>query len=147
MSKMALHEPFGHLQHKLWLKEGPGAKLAIWLLTTKSWELTRPRCVQVECNTRLEISRGELQVCFRPCPNQRLERKVMNAQNPGSLNRDNFGTPLWESQEKVSFGCKCGGEAERILLLWTSYKKVENYKTRQALLIHQLVLICWRVVS
>jgi hypothetical protein len=23
---------------------------------------------------------------------------------------------------------------------------VENYKTRQALLIHQLVLICWRVV-
>jgi hypothetical protein len=23
MSKMALHESFGHLQHKLWLKEGP----------------------------------------------------------------------------------------------------------------------------
>ncbi len=24
----------------------------------------------------------------------------MNAQSPGSPNRDNFGTPLWESQEK-----------------------------------------------
>jgi hypothetical protein len=24
----------------------------------------------------------------------------MNAQNPGSPNRDNFGTPLWESREK-----------------------------------------------
>jgi len=29
MSKMALHEPFGHLQHKLWQKEGLGIKLAI----------------------------------------------------------------------------------------------------------------------
>jgi hypothetical protein len=28
------------------------------------------------------------------------------------------------------------------LLLWTDYKQVENYKTRQVLLIHQLVLIC-----
>ncbi len=29
MSKMASHEPFGHLQHKLWQKEGPKVKLAI----------------------------------------------------------------------------------------------------------------------
>jgi len=27
-------------------------------------------------------------------------------------------------------------------LLWAGYKQVENYKTRQVLLIHQLVLIC-----
>jgi hypothetical protein len=27
-------------------------------------------------------------------------------------------------------------------VLWTGYKQVENYKTRQVLLIHQLVLIC-----
>jgi hypothetical protein len=30
---------------------------------------------------------------------------------PGVQNRDNFGTPLWESREKVPFECKCGGEA------------------------------------
>jgi hypothetical protein len=36
MSKMALHEPFGHLQPKLWAKEGSKLKLAVWLLTTKS---------------------------------------------------------------------------------------------------------------
>jgi hypothetical protein len=35
MSKMASHEPFGHLQHKLWSKEGPGIKLAVWLPTIK----------------------------------------------------------------------------------------------------------------
>jgi hypothetical protein len=39
----------------------------------------------------------------------------MNAQSPGNINRDNFGTPLWESREKVPFGCKCDGETQRIL--------------------------------
>jgi len=29
MSKMSLHDPFGHLKHKLWSKERPGIKLAI----------------------------------------------------------------------------------------------------------------------
>jgi hypothetical protein len=39
----------------------------------------------------------------------------MNAQSPGSPKRDSFGTPLWESREKVPFECKCGGETQRIL--------------------------------
>jgi hypothetical protein len=39
----------------------------------------------------------------------------MNAQSPESQNWDSFRTPLWESQEKVSFGCKCDGETQRIL--------------------------------
>jgi hypothetical protein len=42
MSKMASHEPFGHLQHKLWSKEGPGIKLAVWLPTTKSRNRPNP---------------------------------------------------------------------------------------------------------
>jgi hypothetical protein len=29
MSKVGLHDPFGHLKHKLWPKKGPGVKLAI----------------------------------------------------------------------------------------------------------------------
>jgi hypothetical protein len=41
MSKMGSYDPFGHLKHKLWPKEGPGIKLAIWLLTTKSWKSPR----------------------------------------------------------------------------------------------------------
>jgi len=115
MSKMALHEPFGHLQHKLWLKEGLGVKLAVWLPTIKCWELIRSWCVQVECDTPLERSQGELRVCLRPRPNWRSERQVMNVQSPGSPNRDSFETPLWESREKVPFRCKCGGDAQRIL--------------------------------
>jgi hypothetical protein len=39
----------------------------------------------------------------------------MNAQSPGSPNRNSFETPLWESREKVQFECKCDEEAQRIL--------------------------------
>jgi len=39
----------------------------------------------------------------------------MNAQSSGSPNWDSFGTPLWESREKVSFKCKCDEETHRIL--------------------------------
>jgi hypothetical protein len=115
MFKMASHESFGHLQHKLWSKEGPGVKLAIWLLTTKSWESTRPRCVQVECNTPLKSAWGKLQVCFRPHLNQRSELGVMRFQSPKSPNRDSFGTPSWESRDKKPFRCECHGRTQRIL--------------------------------
>jgi len=112
---MASHEPFGYLQHKLWSKEGPGVKLAIWLPTTKSRESTRFPCVQVKCDILLESFRGELQLWFRPHLDPSLGREVMSVQNPGSPNRDSFGIPLWESREKKPFGCKCGGELQKVL--------------------------------
>jgi hypothetical protein len=88
---MASHESFGHLQHKLWSKEGRGVKLAVWLPTTKSRESTRPQCVQVKCDTPLESSQGELQVCFKPHPDQRFGQGVMSCQSPGSPNWGSFG--------------------------------------------------------
>jgi hypothetical protein len=115
MSKMASHEPFRHLQHKLWSKEGSGVKLPVWLPTTKRRELTQFWCVQVKCDTPLKSSRGELQLCFGCHPDLSSGWQVMNAKSPGSPNRDSFGTPLWESWEKEPFGCKCGGELQRIL--------------------------------
>jgi hypothetical protein len=110
MSKMASYEPFEHMQHKLWSKEGPGVKLVVWLQTTKIRESTRLWCVQVKCNTPLERSWGELQVCFRPHPNRRSELGVMGSQSPRSPNRDNFETPPWESQDKKPFECRCHGQ-------------------------------------
>jgi len=108
---MTSHGPFGHLQHKLWPKEGPGVKLP----TTKNRESTRPQCIWVECNTSLESSQGELQLCFRPHPNWRSEQIVMVAQSFRSPNRDNFRTPPWESRDKKPFGCGCRKEAQSIL--------------------------------
>ncbi len=115
MSKMGSHEPFGHLQHKLGQKERLGVKLALWLLTIKSWESTQPWCVEVECDTSLESSRRELQLCFRPCSNRRSEQRVIVPQSCKSPNQDNFRTFPWESRDKKPFGCKCCGEAQRIL--------------------------------
>jgi hypothetical protein len=112
---MASYEPFGHLQHKLCVKEGSRVKFPVWLPTTKSRESTRPRWVQVECETPLESSQGELQVYFKSHPNWRFEQGVMSCQSSGSPNRDNFKTPPWESREKVSFGCRCDGVMQRIL--------------------------------
>jgi len=63
--------------------------------------------VQMECDTPLESSQGELQVCFRPHPNWRSEQIIMNSQSPGSSNRDSFGIAPWESRDKKPFGCRC----------------------------------------
>jgi len=115
MSKMASHEPFGHLQPKLWAIEGPGVKLAVWLSTTKSQESTSFRRLQKERDKALENSWGELQLWFRPHSNRRLESGDMSSQSPGSPTRDNFGTPPWESQEKVPFRCGSRRVTQRIL--------------------------------
>jgi len=115
MSKLASHEPFGHLQPKLWAKEGPGVKLTIWLSTTKSWESTSSRRLEKECDEALESSRGELQLWFRLHSNRKSELGDVNVQSPGSSTRDSVKTPPWESREKVPFGCGSCGVTQRIL--------------------------------
>jgi hypothetical protein len=77
MSKMGLHDPFGHLKHKLWPKERSGVKLAVWFPTIKSQESTWFPCVQVACDIPLKSSWQGLQFCFRPHFNQRSARKVI----------------------------------------------------------------------
>jgi hypothetical protein len=88
---------------------------SVWLSTIKNQESTWPWRVQGECDTSLESSQGKLQVCLRLHPNQRFEQKVMTSQSFGSPNRDNFGTPLWESRDKKPFGRGCDGITQRIL--------------------------------
>jgi hypothetical protein len=39
----------------------------------------------------------------------------MTSQSPENPNRDNFGTPPWESRNKKPFRCGCHGEAHSIL--------------------------------
>ncbi len=95
-------------------KKRSEVKLIVWLPTTKSQELTRPRCVQVKWNTPLESSQWELQLCFEPHHNQKYEQKVIVSQSCRSSNHGSFGTPLWESQDKKPFGCGCCEEAQRI---------------------------------
>jgi hypothetical protein len=39
----------------------------------------------------------------------------MSSQSPETPTWDSFGTPLWESREKVPFRCSLGGELQKIL--------------------------------
>jgi hypothetical protein len=79
---MASHWSFGHLQPKLWAKDGPGVKLAVWLPTTKSRESASFRPPNWECDTSLKRSRRGLQVWFRPHRDQTSQSGVMNSQSP-----------------------------------------------------------------
>jgi len=94
---MGSHDPFGHLKHKLWPKERPWVKLAVWLPTTKSQELTWFPYVQVACNIPLEISRQGLQLCFRPHLNPRSAQKVMGPQSCESPSCENFKIVPWQN--------------------------------------------------
>jgi hypothetical protein len=96
-------------------KRRAGIHLPVWAPTTKSHESTRPRCARGEGDTPSESSQGELQVCFRPRPNQRSEQRIMTSWSLGNPNRDNFGTPPWESRDKKPFGCGCDGVTQKIL--------------------------------
>ncbi len=65
-------------------KEGPGVKLAVWLLTTKSQESTSFQRRLEKCDTVLASSWQKLQHWFRTRPNPSLGRGVMAAQSFGS---------------------------------------------------------------
>jgi hypothetical protein len=109
MSKMGLHDPFGHLQHKLWPKERSKIKLAIWLPTTESRESTRFPWVQVACDMSLKSSWQGLQLWFRPRSNRRFAPEVIVPQSCETPNLGDFGTPIWESWDKKPFGCHSHG--------------------------------------
>jgi hypothetical protein len=111
---MGLYDPFGHLKYKLWPKERSGVKLVVWLSTIKSQELTQFICVQVVCDISLKRSRQGLQLCFRPHLNPKFACEIMGLQSCKSPNFSNFGTPTWESWDKMPFGCEPCGEAQSI---------------------------------
>jgi hypothetical protein len=94
---MASHWPFGYLQPKLWAKERPGVKLAIWLPTTKSRESTSSWHPIRVCNIALERSWRGLQLWFRPCRDWTLKSGVMAVQSfespAGIISWLHFGSP------------------------------------------------------
>jgi hypothetical protein len=110
---MGSHDLFGHFKHKLWLKEGLEVKLTVWLSTIKSQESPQFPCMQVASHIPLEFFWWGIQLCFRPHFNQRFAHKIMGLQSHESPNFENFGTPTWESLEKMSFGCWSRGQAQK----------------------------------
>jgi hypothetical protein len=95
---MPSHWQFGHRQPKLWAKEGPGVKLAVWLPTTKSRESMPSRHSIWTCNMALKRSRRELQLQFRPRRDPSLRSRIMVVQSFGSL----AGTISGRFRESIS---------------------------------------------
>jgi len=99
---MLSHWQFGHLQPKLWAKEGPGVKLPgvklpVWLRSAKSRESTSSRRPIWVCNMALERSRRGLQLWFRPRRDPTFQSGVMAIQSSGSpvgtISGLHFGSP------------------------------------------------------
>jgi hypothetical protein len=94
---MGSHDPFGHLKHKLWPKEGPRVKLSIWLPITKSQESPQFPCVQVTCHISLESSQQRLQLHLRLHFNWMSAHKVMGPKVTGipilGISRLPLGSP------------------------------------------------------
>jgi hypothetical protein len=94
---MPSHWQFGHLQPKLWAKEGPGVKLPVWLPTTKSRESMPSRHPIRACDMALKRSRRGLQLRFRPRRDRRLQSRVMAVQSSesltGTISGLHFGSP------------------------------------------------------
>ncbi len=65
------------MQPKLWAKEGPGVKLAIWLPTTKRQESTFSRHLIQVYDMALKRSQRKLQLWLKPCCDWTLQLGVM----------------------------------------------------------------------
>jgi hypothetical protein len=108
---MVSHWPFGHLQPKLWAKEGPGVKLAVWLPTTKSRESTSFWHQIWDCDTSLKRSRRGLQLWFRPRHDPILQSGVMSSQSPGTppgtISGLQLGSPRKKSHLDVASAESC----------------------------------------
>jgi hypothetical protein len=97
---MGLHDSFGHLKHKLWPKERPGVKLAVWLPIIKSRESTELPYVQVTCHIPLKSSWRGIQLCFRPHLNWRSTHKVMGPKVMGVPTLGISGLPFGSPETK-----------------------------------------------
>jgi hypothetical protein len=96
-------------------KEGSEIKSSIWYPTTKSRKSPQFPCVQGVCDISFKNFRWGLQLCFKLHLIQMSTHKVIGPQSCGSPSCGNFGTPTWESRDKMSFECWSHGQAQSIL--------------------------------
>jgi hypothetical protein len=106
---MRSHGPFGHLQHKLCAKEEQFDSRPLKVGNRPNLGVRKGSATH-----HWKSSQGELQVCFRPCPDRRFEQRVMTSWSPRTPNRDNFGTPPWESHDK------------KAIQMWVRWSSAEN---------------------
>jgi hypothetical protein len=73
-----------------------------------------PMCAGGVQHTLKSSQRG-LQLRFRSHPDRRFAQEVIVSQSCGTPSLGDFGTPVWESRDKMPFGCHSCGEVQSIL--------------------------------
>jgi hypothetical protein len=96
---------------KLWAKEGPGVKLPVWLLTTKSRELTSSQCCLKECNWHWKdldesYNFGLDLVLIWVRGEELWPSKVLGLQ-PGTVSRFQLGSPGKKNHLDVASAKSC----------------------------------------
>jgi hypothetical protein len=106
MSKMASREPFGHLQHKLWSKEGPGVKLAVWFPTAKSWNWPDPGVCRWSATHRWKALKENYKFALDLLPIEGLSKKLWTPKvlgvQIGTISGFHFGSPGKKCHSNVS---------------------------------------------
>jgi len=108
---MGSHWPFGHLNHKLWPKEGPKIKLAIWLSTIKSRESTR--FLHVQCDIPLKSFQRGLQILL-----QTSSQLEVCTQNYGA--RKSRESQPWRFRDS-----HLGVARQKTIWMWASWRGAE----------------------
>jgi hypothetical protein len=106
MSEMALNEPFGPLQHKLWSKEGPRVKLAIWPLTTKVRNWLDPGVCRWSATYRWKALKESYKFSLDLVPNEAQSEKLWTPKvskvQTGTISGLYFGSPRTKSHSGVN---------------------------------------------
>jgi hypothetical protein len=110
---MSSHDLFGHLKHKLWPKERPEIKLAIWLSTIKSRESIWFLSVYVACDISLKSSWKVTTFLYIS-----LQSKVyMRSYTPPK----SWKSQLWEFRNS-----HLGVSGQNAIWMWSLWRSVEN---------------------
>jgi hypothetical protein len=111
MSKLASHWPFGHPQPKLWAKEGPGVKLAVWLPTIESRESTSSRRLQLIATWRWKALEESYNFGSNLVPIQAWGEKLwtpkVSGVQTGTVSRLQLGSPGKKSHLDVASARSC----------------------------------------
>jgi hypothetical protein len=110
MFKMGSHDPFGYLKHKLWPKEGQFDSRPLKVRNRPDLLACRWRATYLWKALNEGYNFVSYLISIRGLHKKLWASKV--ARDPIS---GISGLPTWESRNKMTFGCKPHGHAQRIL--------------------------------